>query len=140
MQPANQFNLGGQPTQPQRRSLKSLTTQLIHSIQAMQFMKKITKCTSRDTNDKKNDEYLLKWRLHMSWAPGSTKKNKQVYKYKSRRQAGGDEYRNLGVSRWNRRGRGGVGFSRSTQFLRIICRERLLCLLVTWEVEVEVQA
>ena len=56
----------------------------------------------------------------MSWALGSTKNNKKVYKYKSRRQAGGDEYRNLSVSGWNKMGRGGVGFNRSTQFLRII--------------------
>ena len=79
----------------------------------------------------------------MSWAPGPTKKTSKYTreeKYKSRGQAGGDEYKDLGVSRWNRRRRGGVGFSRSTRFLRIICRERVLCLLVTWEVEVEVQA
>ena len=83
----------------------------------------------------------------MSWASGPTKKKKKQTnkytreeKYKSRGQAGGDEYKDLGVSRRNRRGREGVGFSRSTRFLRIICRKRFLCLLVTWEVEVEVQA
>ena len=85
----------------------------------------------------------------MSWAPGPTikKKNKKKTnkytreeKYKSRGRAGGDEYKDLSVSMRNRRGRGRVGFSRSTWFLRIICRKRFLCLLVTWEVEVEVQA
>ena len=60
-------------------------------------------------------------------------------KYKSQYHAGRDEHRNLGVSRRNRRLRGGMGFSRSTRSLRIICRERLLCLLVTWNIEVEVQ-
>ena len=81
----------------------------------------------------------------MSWAPSPKKKKKtnkytREEKYKSQGQAGGDELKDLGVSRWNRRRRGGVGFSRSTRFLRIICKERVLCLLVTWEVEVEVQA
>ena len=54
----------------------------------------------------------------MSWAPGPTKKKTNKYtreeKYKSRGHAGGDEYKDLGVSRWNRR-RGGVGFSKSTR-------------------------
>ena len=80
----------------------------------------------------------------MSWTPGPKKKKTNKYtreeKYKSRGQAGGDEYKNLGVRRLNRRRRGGVGFSKSTRFLRIICRERVLCLLVTWVVEVEIQA
>ena len=80
----------------------------------------------------------------MSWAPSPTKTKTNKYtreeKYKSRGQAGGDEYKDLGINRWNRWRRGGVGFSRSTRFLGIVCRERVLCLLVTWEVEVEVQA
>ena len=87
----------------------------------------------------------------MSSVPGPTQKQKQKQKiktnkykreekYKSRGRAGGDEYKDLGVSRRNRRGRGGVSFSMSTRFLRIIRRTRFLCLLVTWEVEVEVQA
>ena len=74
--------------------------------------------------------------------PKKKKKNKYTReeKYKSRGHASGDKYKDLGVNRWNRRRREGVGFSRSTRFLRIIYRERVLCLLVTWEVEVEVQA
>ena len=42
-----------QPREPQRLSLKSLTAQLGHSIQAIRFMKKNAKGTSRNTNDKK---------------------------------------------------------------------------------------
>ena len=65
----------------------------------------------------------------MSWALDPTKKKKQTNKYtreekyKSRGRAGGDEYKDLGVNKRNRRRKGGVGFSRSTRFLRIICKK-----------------
>ena len=77
----------------------------------------------------------------MPQAPGPTKEN--VYKKKnnnnSRHQANRDEHRSSGVSKRNGRRRWGMGLSRSTRLLRIVRRERFLCLFIALEVEVEVQ-
>ena len=65
-----------QPREPQRLSLKSLTAQLGHSIQAIRFMKKSAKGTSRNTNDKKKCIFI-KGKATCVFSPRADKK--QVY-------------------------------------------------------------
>ena len=91
-------------------SYPTRTFKLGHAAKKLiQIMKNSVKCTSKDENDEIKNEYSLRKRLHMSIS---------IILYIRRR---------------------GVSLSRGIKFSRRICGERLLCLLIAREVEVEIQ-
>ena len=96
-----------QSTRPQRQNLTSLFAQLRFSIQATQFMKKKRKYYDENPNDikKKKNECLLEG-LHMSRAPGPTKRKRTyiyIYIYIYKKGATSGKHRDSGISRRNGR-------------------------------------
>ena len=75
----------------------------------MQIMKNSAECTSKDESDEIRNEYSLRKKLHMSIR------------------------RRLYIRRR------GLGLNRGIRSSKMVCGERLLCLLVAREVEVEIQ-
>ena len=70
--------------------------------------------TTKKTKTKQKNKKKQKKQKKTKKKQTKTNKYTQEEKYKIRGRAGGDEYKDLGVNRRNRRGRGGVGFSKST--------------------------